>query len=273
MSFKTEWVRFGSGREHAGFMAWPERAVAPLPAIIVIQEAWGVDPHIEDVTHRFATAGYAALAPDLFAENGDRPAQFSRERMEMMKEFINTLPPAAWGDPKAREEALGKLPEPRRSLVGETFGALFGGVLTRLDSYVPKLLAAAEFLRSEHPLTRGAKVGSVGYCMGGALSGRLACADPRLSAAVIYYGNAPAADQIPNIACPVMGFYGGLDARINAGIPDLVAAMQKHGKRFEHHVYEGAQHAFSNDARPSYHAAATRDAYARTLEFFRRELA
>jgi carboxymethylenebutenolidase len=272
MSFKTEWLRFGTSKQHSGFMVWPERSVAPVPGVVVIQEAWGVDAHIEDVTMRFAKAGYAALAPDLYAENGERPSHFSRERMDMLKEFINTLPPAAWGDPKAREEALSRLPEPRRSQVGESFGALFGAATARLDAFVPALVEAASFLRSDHPLTRGAKVGSIGFCMGGALSARLACADPKLGAAVIFYGNAPAVDQVPNIACPVLGHYGGLDARVNAGIADFSAAMSEHGKRFDHHVYEGAQHAFFNDDRPSYNAKASREAFARTLEFLRREL-
>jgi carboxymethylenebutenolidase len=272
MSFKTEWVRFGTGKRHSGFLAWPERAAAPLPAIVVIQEAWGVDEHIEDVTLRFAKAGYAALAPDLFADDGERPAHFSRERMAALKEFVNTLPPASWGDPKAREEALGKLPESRRSQVGESFGKLLG-LIGQVDSYVPKLVDATSFLRSEHPLTRGSKIGSVGFCMGGALSARLACGDPKLGAAVIFYGNAPPAEQVATIACPVLGLYGGLDQRVNAGLADFSAAMKKHGKRFEHHVYEGAAHAFFNDGRPSYHATASRDAFARTLEHFRRELA
>jgi carboxymethylenebutenolidase len=272
MSFKTEQARFGTGERHSGFCAWPDRAAGPVPGVLVLQEAWGVDAHIEDVTLRFAKAGYVALAPDLFAENGERPAHFSRPRMDALKEFVNTMPPAAWADPKVRDEALGKLPEPRRSEVGESLVMLQTSAMPKVDSYVPALVEAAEYLRSTHPVSRGARVGSVGYCMGGGLSVRLACADPKLGAAVLYYGNAPAADRIASIACPVLGLYGALDARVNAGIADFAAAMQQHNKRFEHHVYEGAAHAFFNDTRPSYHAAASRDAFARTLEFFRREL-
>jgi carboxymethylenebutenolidase len=272
MAFKTEWVRLGAKRQDPALCAWPERAGAPVPGVIVIQEAWGVDPHIEDVTLRFARAGYVALSPDLFAEGGERPAAFAKPRMEALKDFVNTLPPAAWADPKLRDEALAKLPEPRRAEVGESFGALMAMFGRGLDGHVPRLLDCAEYLRKEHPLSKGAKVGAVGFCMGGGLSVRLACADPKLGAAVIFYGTAPGADDLARIACPVMGFYGGADARVNAGIPDLVAAMQKHGKRFEHHVYEGAQHAFFNETRPAYDARASRDAFARTLEFFRKEL-
>jgi carboxymethylenebutenolidase len=272
MSMKTDWVRFGDGGRHSGFCAWVERAKGPLPAMVVIQEAWGVDAHIEDVTLRFAKAGYVALAPDLFARDGERPAHFARPRMDALKEFVNTMPPAAWTDAKVRDEALGKLPEPSRSDLAESFAALQTTVMAQVESFVPALVDAAEYLRSSHPVSRGARVGSVGYCLGGGLSGRLACADPKLGAAVIYYGHAPPADRIPGIACPVLGLYGALDARVNAGIADFVAAMQRHGKSFEHHIYEGAPHAFFNDTRPPYHAAASRDAFARTLELLRRAL-
>lgn len=270
--FKSEWIRFGANGERIGLVTWPERASAPIPGLIVIQEAWGVDAHIEDVASRFAKAGYVTIAPDLFAENGTRPAPLSRPRMDALKTFINTLPPAAWTDPKARDAALAALPEPRRSEIDESFQALFASAMSRIDAYVPKLMDAADYLRAEHPLSRGAKVGSIGYCLGGTLSWRLACADGKLGAAVIYYGMAPPLDAVPHIVCPVLGLYGGLDARVNAGIGDLVAATQEHHKRFEHHVYDGAQHAFFNDTRPAYHAQASRDAFARTLEFFRREL-
>jgi carboxymethylenebutenolidase len=278
MPFRTEWVRFGKAgnevreKQYPGFLAQPDRAVAPVPGVIVIQEAWGVDDHIEEVTLRFAQAGYVALAPDLFAMSGERPAHFTRPRLAAVKEFINSLPPVAWGDANAREAALAKLPEPNRSEVNETFSTLFASALRDLGAYVPMLVAAADFLRAEHPLSRGAKVGAVGYCMGGGLSVRLACADPRLAAAVAYYGNAPGADEIAKITCPVLAFYGALDERVNAGIPDFTAAMKQHHKRLEHHVYEGAQHAFFNDRRPSYNARASRDAFARTLDLFRREL-
>ena len=71
MAILTETI---SKPELTGYLARPERAQGPLPGVLVIQEAWGVDAHIEDVTRRFAAAGYLALAPDLFSEGGKRPA-------------------------------------------------------------------------------------------------------------------------------------------------------------------------------------------------------
>ncbi|HXQ29106.1 MAG TPA: dienelactone hydrolase family protein [Gemmatimonadales bacterium] len=269
--FKNEWVRFGTSGEHLGLTTWPERATPPIPAIVVIQEAWGVDPHIEDVAARFARAGYLTLAPDLFAEHGTRPDPLSRPRLEALKQFINTMPPAAWTDPAARDQALAALPEPARSNLSESFQALFTSVMSRIDAFVPGLLAAVEYLRG-HPMSQTAKIGAVGYCLGGTLTARLACACPHLSAAAMYYGGAPPLDAVANVTCPVLGFYGALDTRVNAGIADFAAAMERHHKRFEYHIYDGAPHAFFNDTRPSYNVRASRDAFARTLELFRREL-
>ena len=71
MTVRAGWVRYG---DEIGWIARLERAAAPLPAVVVIQEVWGVDDHIRDLADRFARAGYVALAPDLWAERGERPA-------------------------------------------------------------------------------------------------------------------------------------------------------------------------------------------------------
>jgi carboxymethylenebutenolidase len=270
MSLRTETVVYGSGL-YSGYFAFPERAQQPLPAVLVLQEAWGVDAHIEDVTRRFAYAGYAALAPDLYANKGERPAPLTRERLAELLRFVNTEGPAVFLDPNARAGALAKLPLDAAARVEESLGTVFKGV-RNLDAHVPAMLAATKHLREERAETRGQKVGSVGYCMGGGLSGLLACHDPELGVACIYYGMSPAADLVPRIACPVYGFYGGEDKRVNDSVPALVDAMQKAGKRFVRHTYPGAQHAFFNDNRPTYHAGASRDAFARTLEAFRAHL-
>jgi carboxymethylenebutenolidase len=70
----------------------------------------------------------------------------------------------------------------------------------------------------------------------------------------------------------VRGFYGGKDGRITGGLPALVEAMRAAGKDFEARVYPEAGHAFFNDGRPTYDVAAARDAFARTLAFFRDQL-
>jgi len=279
MSLVTEYVNYGPSREHGAYAAWPARAATPLPAVVVIQEIWGLDAHIEDATRRFALAGYVALAPDLYASTGARPAPLARERVAELQGVLNQLPPASAGammmDPKAREVELAKRSVDEAARLRETMATLFAGLSSggrNLDAYVPKLVAATAFLRGEFPPSRGRKVGAVGFCMGGSLAGLLACHDPELAAAAIFYGGGPAASLIPNIRCPVAGFYGALDRRVTDGVPAFAEAMRAAGKRFECHVYEGAQHAFFNDTRPSYEVRAARDAYARVLELLRREL-
>ena len=270
MALHIENVTYGSG-QHTGYFVAPERAERPLPAIVVLQEAWGLDAHIEDVSRRFAYAGYAVLAPDLYAKNGARPGPLASERLAELQAFANTAGPAIFTDEKARAEALSKLPADQAGRVQESLGTMFGG-LRDLDVFVPALLATTTYLREERAETRGQKIGSVGYCLGGGLSALLACHDPRLAAACIYYGRAPSAELISRIVCPIHGFYGGEDARVNEGIPAFAEAMKKAGKHYESHIYAGAHHAFFNDNRPTYHAGASRDAFARTLEIFRTHL-
>jgi len=273
MGLAIETVRYGGG-EHVGYFAMPERAARPLPAVLVVQEVWGVDAHIEDVARRFAKAGYAALAPDLYAKGGARPPPLARDRLAELQALVDEVSSAAFFDDTQRGAALSKLPADQRARVTETFAAAFRGGVgpMRLDAHVPSLLASAAFLREEHPPTRGQKVGSVGYCMGGGLSALLACHDPKLSVAAVYYGISPSAELVPKIQCPVFGFYGGRDKRIGDSVPAFAAAMTSAGKRFESRVYDDAQHAFFNDNRPSYDVRASRDAFARTLEIFRVEL-
>lgn len=261
----TEWVRYGDEDQYSGYLARPGRAKS-LPAVVVLQEIWGVDAHIQDVTRRIAQAGYVALAPDLYAKDGVRPVALTEERIERMKSFLDSLPPPAWGDQKLRDEALAGLPAAEATAISETQGALFGG-LGQTD-HIPALLATTAFLRDAYVFSKGGPVCSVGFCMGGALSARLACHDSALAGAAVFYGSAPAQDLLPKIQCPIIGFYGQLDTRITDGVPTFAEAMKNAGKSFEYHVYDGAHHAFFNDTRSAYHAAAVRDAFARLLMFF-----
>jgi carboxymethylenebutenolidase len=266
---KEEWVQYGANNRFSGFTA-RLTGVETLPAVIVIQEIWGVDGHIQDVVRRLAGAGYVAFAPDLFALDGSHPGPLSPDRIELAKTFLNSLPQSSWRNPVERDEALILLPLGQRSMISETLKLLLGGL--NPEAYHGHLTAAADFLRNKYAFTKGQGVASVGFCMGGALSAVLASADPELKGAVIFYGNAPTSEQIANIECPILGFYGELDTRLIEGLPAFEAAMKKAGKSLEYTVYPNAQHAFFNDTRPSYQNIASRSAFARLLGFLQETL-
>jgi carboxymethylenebutenolidase len=270
MTLKTEWIQFG-GEPYKGYFCYAERSPRPLPAVVVLQEAWGVDRHIEDVTRRFAEAGYAAIAPDLFTKNGERPPALTTARLSEARGFLDGLSPTVWGDRMLRDLELATRPEAERLRIGESLDALMTSAMN-LPAVLPAALACTRWLRTECDITRGQKIGSVGFCMGGGVSALLAAHDPELAAAVIFYGSAPPLDLVPGIQCPVLGLYGGLDTRINDQVPAFEEAMKQHGKPFERVTYEGASHAFFNDERPSFHAAAARDAFGRALHLFRMAL-
>jgi carboxymethylenebutenolidase len=116
-----------------------------------------------------------------------------------------------------------------------------------------RLNAAMEYGK-KLPSSNG-KTAVIGFCWGGAGSFAYAAAQPALSAAAVFYGQAPGSDttdatadsvaaQLANLKAPVMGFYGGTDMRIGATIPVTEAAMKKLGKSYEVHSYEGAGHGF-----------------------------
>ncbi|WJR68014.1 dienelactone hydrolase family protein [Neorhizobium sp. CSC1952] len=117
------------------------------------------------------------------------------------------------------------------------------------------------------------KVGAVGFCWGGGTVNNFAVRSPNLNAGVAYYGSQPKAEDVPAIGAPLMLHYGGLDERINAGIPAFREALEKNGKTFEIFVYEGANHAFNNDTSAArYDKAAADLAWSRTVDFFKKNL-
>jgi carboxymethylenebutenolidase len=118
------------------------------------------------------------------------------------------------------------------------------------------------------------KFGSVGYCWGGRASFLFAGNDPDLAGAVVYYGSSPDAATIEAIKAPVLGLYGGSDMRVNATIPDAEAAMQKGGKSFTKHIYDGAGHGFlrQQDGMEGANLKAAQGAWQETIAFFKKNL-
>jgi carboxymethylenebutenolidase len=117
------------------------------------------------------------------------------------------------------------------------------------------------------------KVGCVGFCWGGAMANKLAVNDPKLQAAVAYYGSQAKAEDVPRIKASVMLHYGGLDERINAGIPEYEAALKSNKIDYQLFIYDGVNHAFNNDTSPTrYNEAAAKLAWSRTIDLFKAKL-
>ncbi|RZK80944.1 MAG: dienelactone hydrolase family protein [Pedobacter sp.] len=139
------------------------------------------------------------------------------------------------------------------------------------DKNLQNYLKGLEFLRT-HKSGNG-KVGCVGFCWGGAMANKLAVNDPKLQAAVAYYGSQAKAEEVPKIKASLMLHYGGLDERINAGIPAYEQALKANNIDYKIFIYEGVNHAFNNDTSPTrYNEAAAKLAWDRTIGLFKQVL-
>lgn len=147
------------------------------------------------------------------------------------------------------------------------------GLFAKLDAQknINNFLKGLDYVRSR-PESNG-KTGCVGFCWGGGLANQLAVNSPDLNAAVAYYGRQADAADVPKIKAKLQLHYGGLDERVNAGIPAYETALKAAGTKYELYVYEGANHAFNNDTAPTrYSPEAAKLAWERTLKLFKETL-
>lgn len=136
------------------------------------------------------------------------------------------------------------------------------------EASVKDMQAGLEYLRGVGGAE--ARFASVGFCMGGGFSYRLAASGAKdLKGAVIFYGRMPP-ELVPQISVPLLGNFGAQDTGIPpATVKEIEEALKKAAKKVDFKIYEGAGHGFYNDTRPTaYNAAAAADAWQRTLNFF-----
>jgi len=229
------------------FLASPE-GKDTYPGIILIHEIWGLDDHIKDVTKRYAKEGYVVLAPDLFAgtpiENAVSPSLF-----------------AEMGDPAKRDEAQKKMRAALAPMQSPEFA----------KDMIHKLQMCFSYFEKQEKCN-GA-IGVLGFCFGGSYSFALATTQPKLKAAVSFYGQAPEADKIEAINCPVLAFYGEQDTNLIDHLDELKNNMKKYKKEFESVVYPNTGHAFFNDSnRNRYNKEASDDAWKKSLAFLSKNL-
>ena len=208
-------------------------------AVIVIQEAFGVNGHIEDVTRRFAEAGYHAAAPDLFHRAGGGTAPYG-DFSKVLPLFEGLDDDALVRDVDAARAAL--------AAAGWSDGQI--GIVGFCMGGRVSLLASLAL-----PLGAG-----VGFYGGGIVTGRF----PQFP---------PFVERVPALTVPWLGLFGDLDASIPVeDVERLRAALASSPAETEVVRYADAGHGFHCDQRPDYVEADAHDAWARTLAWFDRFL-
>ena len=219
-------LKAADGFVSPAYVAQP--AGKPRGGVVVLQEIFGVNTHIREVTDSYAAAGYLAVAPSNF--HRAKPGVELGYQPDDMKAGMEL---------KAAVEALGI--------------AAKQGVLQDIQVAI------------DHA-ARAGKVGVVGYCWGGLLTWRTACLLQGVSAAVPYYGGGVTteAEIARTPKCPVLAHFGEQDHWIPL---DGVEAFKRAHPEVEVHIY-AANHGFNCDHRGAYDATAAQLARERTLAFF-----
>jgi len=223
------------------YRAMPDKKDKKFPVVMVIHEIFGVHEHIQDVCRRFAKLGYMAIAPALYARQGNVETIATTEQLS--------------------RDIFSKIPD------------------TQSMSFLDSTVAWA---KKNSGNTK--KLSITGFCWGGRIVWLYAAHNKQVDAGAAWYGRlvAPAGakneaqptmpiDYAKDLRVPVLGLYGGLDT----GIPlDTVQRMQeelKKGKsKSEIVVYPNAGHAFNADYRPSYNKESADDAWAKMLDWFKK---
>ncbi len=118
------------------------------------------------------------------------------------------------------------------------------------------------------------KYGIVGFCWGGTVSFAHAVHSPSLGASVVYYGTSPSATELQAVRAPVLGLYGGADARVDATVPPADSEMKAMHKIYEPHIFDGAGHGFlrAQGGNNGANLAAAQKAWPATIQWFRKYL-
>ena len=233
MSIRTEMLAIPVGQDvFQGFFAAPEGG--PHPGIVVIQEVFGINDHIQNVTQRLAEAGYTCIAPDLFwrAQPGFTSG-YSPEEIETaiaMRQRID-------------------------------------------DSQAAEDIRAAMQVLISRPESRGIKTGVVGFCWGGLMT-YLSAARLAPACAVSYYGGGIVnhIDEFAKIKIPIMFHFGEQDSSIPMDQVEQVRQAAAGSALATVHTYADTGHGFNCDMRPDFHPASASLAWERTLGFFRNHL-
>jgi len=245
MNIRTEKVQIevaGAQAPMPGYLAVPEGA-GPFPAVLVIEEIFGVNSHIRDVTERVAREGYVALAPDI--HHRAAPGQELQYDEQGMQKGMQLIP----------------------KLTADGIGA--------------DLAASLKLLRARKDV-RGDRIGCMGFCIGGHVAYLAACTTDVRATASFYGGGianfgpgggAPTVTKTGGIKGRVLCLFGAQDTMIPpAQVETIKGELEKHGVKHEVVVYPEATHGFFCDQRGSYHKPSAENAWERVKKLFNEEL-
>ena len=221
------------GEEMEAYVAYPA-SDGPHPAVIVSQEIWGVNAYIQSVANKLAAQGYLAIAPALFHREGP-----------------GTL--GLFEETDVAFERLGRLTD---------------------DQILADLRATVGFL-GEQANVDSSHIGIIGFCVGGRIAYLAAANLEPLAAAVNFYGGRcfvafgdgqTPFEQTANIRVPLLGLFGKDDPNPSPeDVEKMRLELERHGKTFEFHSYEGAGHGFNCEERPTYRRDSAMDAWGKAL--------
>jgi carboxymethylenebutenolidase len=224
--------------EMPAYRAVPEKGES-FPVVLVVEEIFGVHEHIKDVCRRFAKAGYLAIAPELFARQGD--VTKITEIRDIISKVVSKVPDAqVMGDLDAAVTWAKKSGKGDTSKLGIT-GFCWGGRIV--------------WLYSAH--SKDLKAGVAWY---GRLEGDKTELQPKYPL-----------DVVADLKAPVLGLYGGKDQGISLeSVEKMKKALKEAKKPCEIVVYPEAQHGFHADYRPSYNKEAAEDGWKKLLAWFKK---
>lgn len=221
-------VKVKDGTEIALYTAIPE-GEGPFPALIVIQEAFGVNHHIRTLAERYCQEGYAVVSPDLFHRTAVRIEVDYDDFFKAAPHFHAITKEGLTADLQAAYDFLASNEQVLQEKAGAV-GYCLGGRVSFLANAVLPLSAA------------------VSYYGGGLEQFK---------------------DEAEHLHGTHLFYWGGLDQHIGEeAIQTITGAVKQAGKDYENIVFSYADHGFNCDERASYHPLAAQEAWAHTLAFF-----
>jgi carboxymethylenebutenolidase len=240
MEIVKQEVTVSTGTEKMPCYVARPAAGGPYPGLVVVMEAFGLNGNIRSLADRFAAEGFAVISPNLYFREPNNVVGY------------DDLPGAI--------KLMGSLTDDR--IAGD-------------------MTAAINFLKAQQGVKP--KFGTTGFCMGGRVAFLAAVRNGDVYASAPFYGGgmtragqpggkAPV-DDAANLKGPVLAYFGGKDAFIPVTEVDKFRdALNKAGKPAEVVLYADADHGFMCDERPSYHPEHAKEAFAKTVAFFRKNL-